>query len=511
MHGPRSGGDPPCLKTRYYNGCLKFHSQLTLSRRFGVGTSTSPFALEKEVVIPRRRTKWHELDSRKAFWLFVIFASLVFLMGGGSRYDIASVGLLRAVSAVFLAIAIWFQTRETLRSVAVPLGLLLSLAGWMAVQLIPLPFSVWSDLPGREQIAELDLLVGLGEISRPLTMSPLRTLNSLYALVVPLTALLLLSLLDGWGWRRLGKFLFIVGVVSAVLGILQVALRAPALYFYEITNSGSAVGLFSNRNHNALFLNVALLASLFRPRRTTDAKWTPNDLFWLTGQLLLLLCVLVNGSRFGLVMLAFVGGVFAVQMFMKTRSQPESAKGSKLLGGALAALSVLLVAAFASLERVPAIRRMFEQSLGEEMRGQSMPYLIQMAQDHLTLGVGFGAFEQAYRAVEPVDLLGPTYFNHAHNDWLQIVIEGGLPGVILLVVALVLIAWQTVKIWRARNRETGKYTLPFFGMFTLVLFAMHSVVDYPLRTPSLMVVAIIAIGMMFLYVPESDDGRLQRS
>ena len=162
----------------------------------------------------------------KAFWLFITFASLVFLMGGGSRYDIDSVGPLRAISAIFLAVGIWYQTWETFRRVRVPIVFLLALGVLMAMQLVPLPHSWWSSLPGRAEIARLDVLMGLGEISRPLTLSPQRTLNSLASLIVPLAAFMLLALMDSEGWRRLMKMIAVAGVASAVLGITQVSLSS---------------------------------------------------------------------------------------------------------------------------------------------------------------------------------------------------------------------------------------------------------------------------------------------
>ena len=47
-----------------------------------------------------------------------------------------------------------------------------------------------------------------------------------------------------------------------------------------------------------------------------------------------------------------------------------------------------------------------------------------------------GAFEKVFQANEPDALLGPVFLNHAHNDWLEAVITGGLPAAALLVIAV---------------------------------------------------------------------------
>lgn len=458
-----------------------------------------------------RKAKWNELNPDRAFWLFVVFATLVFLLGGGSRYDIASIGPLRAIAGLFLIIAIWFQTEATFKKVVVPISFILALAIWMIVQLIPLPHSLWSSLNGREDIVRLDQLIGFDDISRSISLSTLRTLNSLASLIVPLTALMLAQFLDAAGWRRLITVIVVAGLATALLGIAQVSLRGvDGLYFYEITNSNNAVGFFSNRNHNALFLNIALLCSVFRTGKKGEKEGATGNLIWLSGQTLLIIAILINGSRFGLALLAGVGVIFAVRAYLAKGNKKEGAGNSRLIAGAAALLSLGLITIFAALERIPAIERIFGQNMAADQRAESLPYSIQLAIDNFPYGAGFGAFEQAYRAVEPVELLSPTYFNHAHNDWLQLVIEGGLPGVLLLVAALAFLALRLVGAWRRRNDSEADITLNALGFSILALFALHSVVDYPIRTPSLMVVAVIAFGMAVLRFPVHCDARLPR-
>ena len=129
---------------------------------------------------------------------------------------------------------------------------------------------------------------------------------------------------------------------------------------------------------------------------------------------------------------------------------------------------------------------------------------------NLPFGVGFGAFEQAYRAAEPVDLLSPTYFNHAHNDWLQIIVEGGVPGALILLVALALIVWRIIQCVRFRQDRSKTSTLNWLGMFSILLIALHSFVDYPLRTPVIMMVAMVSVGMLFRTFEHRDGEKLQK-
>ncbi|KLE35688.1 hypothetical protein AAW00_04640 [Aurantiacibacter luteus] len=371
------------------------------------------------------------------------------------------------------------------------------------MQLIPLPHSVWSALAGRDVIAEADAAAGLGAISRPITLSPLRTMNSLASLVVPLATLLLLALLDKDGWAKVRKVIFVAGIASALLGIAQLALRGSSgLYLYEITNADSAVGLFSNRNHNALFLNIALLFGVFELERAYERKAKGALGLVLVGLAILAVSILLNASRAGLILLALTGLVVVVRLVVRARAVPGKAKSRRglVVAAAMLGLAALAVMAlFAMADSIPALNRLFAQSLDDEQRIETLPTVLALARANMVLGVGFGAFEQAFRAVEPWDWLSPHYLNQAHNDWLQIVIEGGLPGVAIALVAAVLAGAVAVRTWR-EGRADGRFaavTDPrWLGLLTLLMIALHSAVDYPLRTPSIMLTAAVAAGLL---------------
>ena len=100
--------------------------------------------------------------------------------------------------------------------------------------------------------------------------------------------------------------------------------------------------------------------------------------------------------------------------------------------------------------------------------------------DHWLAGTGFGAFDTVYRIYEPTALLLPLYVNQAHNDWAQLLIEGGLPAAAY---ALGLIAWMGVTILRIARDKSNPRALVIFWITLLIIIMVASAVDYPLRTP----------------------------
>ena len=440
-------------------------------------------------------------DMSKAFWGFAAFALFVAFLGGASRYDVESLPFLRAVSVLVLAFAVWKMPAERLRAVKWPLILLAALAITMLLQLIKLPPSIWQEFAGRSIVYRIGEAAGMDDVWRPITFSPASTWNSLAALSVPAAALVLLAWMRR-SERRDALWVFIgIGALSALFGIMQIAMPgSTGLYLYDITNNGEAVGLFANRNHNAIVCGVALLAAIDR----LQEDWSRFDLSMRIGggaiAALLVIGILVNASRAGLLVLVLVFVLTSIrQLFMLLRGG-----GNRAYRAALAILPIigsgLLAVALFVQDSLPAIDRLREQNpLGEdplgEQRTQLLPYFWEMLRDHMPWGAGFGAFEQAYRTIEPAEMLGPRYLNQAHNDWIQFFIEGGAAAAVIFVLFAVLLARAAWRAFGSGELSGQARRQTQLALLLLGLFSVGSLVDYPLRTPSGMVFAIYCLAI----------------
>jgi O-antigen ligase len=124
----------------------------------------------------------------------------------------------------------------------------------------------------------------------------------------------------------------------------------------------------------------------------------------------------------------------------------------------------------------------------DDLRLEAWPVILQAANGYLPLGSGIGSFDTVYRSVESLDQVGPVYLNHAHNDLLELWLETGLAGAIVLAVFLAWLVRRSIEIWRSRG---GGELAAGSSLLVLLLFA-HSAVDYPLRTESLVVLFAFA-------------------
>jgi O-antigen ligase len=443
-----------------------------------------------------RKTKFFKA-SELPFWTLIIFLILTFATGGASRADVQSLIILRPAAVIFCGIGLWSLKWAHVRANMFLFGMATAIFALVGSHLIPLPPSMWGVLPGREIITEIDKLAELGLVWRPISMVPSSTWNALYALFAPLAVLILGVQLEREERFKLLPWLLGLGLFSGFWGILQVAGPPDsALYPYSVTSSGSATGLYANRNHQAILL--ASLFPLLAVYASTTARSEEQQAFklWLAigAGVVLVPLLLVTGSRAGLI-LGVVGLLSILLVYRQPTSlTPKKRKTKKFdLRYALAGFGVLCLGALTIImSRAEALQRLFAAGQGEEDRFQVWVPIAKMAWKYFPFGSGVGSFVEVYQIDEPYELLSPEYYNHAHNDWLEVYMTGGLPGLILLALALLAWARLSVRSLRAPLGEGRTVAFARVGALTILILALGSIADYPLRTPSLACVFVIA-------------------
>lgn len=431
------------------------------------------------------------------YWALITFLILTFFTGGAARVDVQSLIILRPAAVIFCGIGIWSLKGEHVKAYHFLFGMTASIFAMVLGQLIPLPPSIWGALPGREIVTEIDKMAALGDVWRPIAMVPPAAWNAFYSLFVPLAVLLLGVQLSREERFKLLPWMLGLGLFSGLWGILQtIGDPQGPLYLYNVTNNGSAVGLFSNRNHQAILL--ATLLPMLAVYATTSVR-SEEQLglrLWLAigAGLVLVPLLLVTGSRAGLIL-----GVFGLVSISLVYRKPTSLTSKKRktqkfdLRYALAGFGVLCLGALTIvMSRAEAFQRLFAVGQGEDERFKVWGPIAQMAWKYFPFGSGIGSFVEVYQIDEPYELLSPEYYNHAHNDWLELYMTAGLPGLILI--AFALLAWMRlgVKSLRVPLGEGRATAFARLGALTILILALASIGDYPLRSPSLACVFVIA-------------------
>lgn len=365
--------------------------------------------------------------------------------------------------------------------------LIMGLAGLVVLlQLIPLPAGIWAGLPGRSGLAEGLALTGETGAWLPLSETPYRSVTTLFAVIPSLALFIAVKLLRPS--PRWLAFAIVAGMTCSIaLGALQVAGgRDSPAYLYPVTNTG-AVGVFANRNHMGTLLLVsipfaAVLLAAFKGRASGSAqgRWAAG----IGALILILVGIALNGSlaAVSLALPVLLASAALIPAAVRWRGIALPLAGVALIGGVavLASTPIATGASSAATDTLMQSRQAIWSTTSNAIR------------DTLPSGTGLGSFEQVYRQYEDPAAVTSKYVNHAHNDYLELVLELGAPGLLLILLFLGWWGVAAIKVW------TSPLSTPFGRAASIASAAIlaHSVVDYPLRTAAVAAIFGVAVALM---------------
>lgn len=429
-----------------------------------------------------------------AFLILCALLAAVWIAGGGSRADLIGQVVVRGATWLLAIVVVFVGVRLepwTLRPV---LLILLAALALVLLQLLPLPPAVWEALPGRAMLSTAASVADEVQPWRPLAIVPDAAINAASSLATPIAVLVLLSGLNERERAWLPGILLALVTAAMLVGLLQFS---GAGFDNVLVNDtpGQVSGTFANRNHFALYLAIGCLVApvwaFFGERRITWRAPTAIGLM-----LLFELTILASGSRAGML----AGGVALAIALVFVRHSILRAFGTPprwlfpAIGAAVVAIFATFLIISIAADRAVSIDRAATLGTGQDMRARGLPVVLAMIRDYFPVGAGVGGFDPLFRMHEPFDLLKRTYFNHAHNDFLEIILDAGLPGVLLLIAAIGWWGRASVRVWR--RRPDAAVVLARLGSAILLLVLGASVVDYPARTPLIMVTMVLAAAWL---------------
>jgi O-antigen ligase len=411
------------------------------------------------------------------------------LLGGATREGDVANALVRLLSLPVLVLAVGrlFEVRPD-REVLFLYALTAAVVAVPLVQLIPLPPGLWSHLPGRATFADGYGAAGMALPFLPLSLSRDDTLNAGLALLPGVATFLAVATLDDQSRRRFIPWILALVTASVALGLAQIADGPESLLRpYETTNASAAVGFFANRNHQAALLLTAVPLIAVWLRRVLQKGSRRQPLFLGIGLGLaaaLAAGIAVSESRAGMMLLVpALAGALAIIFGVRL---PRLSVRLMLAVGVVLVLGVLLAlrtGLFQTLADLPS-------TMEDELRLQVAPTIIKAALEYTPFGSGLGTFDPIYRMFEPAR--GNAFLNHAHNDYLEIWLETGVVGPLLLVLFLGWFVRAGARVWRrAEGDDLSRGATVVIG-----LLLIHSLVDYPLRTAAMSVIFAYACGCL---------------
>jgi hypothetical protein len=339
--------------------------------------------------------------------LILVFVAVLALLGGASRADEIAQTAVRLAAITMIAILVAVPDRPLDRAVVPPLIGLAVAAVLIAVQLLPLPYAWWTAMPGRDLYREATELAGLPGAWRPWSLSPDRTWNALLGLVVPLAMLLILGRLRQGERLALAPVILLVVALSAGAMMLQMTgILSISPYFR--TGNEAAVGLFANRNHQALLLAIGLPLAANWATENQLSSVAPALRLWIALACIAVFMILIpaTGSRTGLVLGGiglFMAGVIAWEPGREALGRIRSRRRRRQVTTAAAiGAAALMIVAF-SFSRAVGVQRLLKLDVVADTRSRLLPRVLEMAETFFPFGSGYGTFDPRFE-----DLSGLT-------------------------------------------------------------------------------------------------------
>jgi len=291
-----------------------------------------------------------------------------------------------------------------------------------------------------------------------------------------------------------------IGALYAVYGLLEFISPQPQiLWFVKDTYITDVTSTFINRNSYATFAGISMIANLVlianvlikntdtRSRKSVALSMVDN-LFararWqMLGLIVISASLLMSHSRGGLI--ASFAGV-TVLLILILVAPAARAPWRYWFGGfvGVAWLAMIVLTGTSTLSRFDSA------SLDLEMRPKINQALLRAIHDNFVSGTGLGSFPSIFQLYQPLSIVG--YVEMAHNDYLENMLELGIPAAILLFAIVVYLASRCLMGVFRRRRDV---IFPCAGAAATALVGVHSAFDFSMQIPAVAISYAVILGV----------------
>ncbi len=373
-----------------------------------------------------------------------------------------------------------------------------ALAAWIIFQSLPWNVFGWHH-PLWDRASEV---LGRDDLDRSLSIDRESSLVHLFRLLTYGAYFLM-----AWRIGRRGqtaasilRAIGTVGAIYAIYGLIEFVSPEPhILWFVKEAYAGDVTSTFVNRNSFATFAGISVIANLaviadlmmkntdLHSRKSLFLSIVENllargrwPILWL---ILVSASLLMSHSRGGLA--ATLAGTFTLLILIlvapAARAPWRLWFGWFVGVGSLAILALTGASTFGRIDEMP----------GDfDLRPKIDEALLRAIQDNFLGGTGLGSFVHIFPLYQPLAING--FVDLAHNDYLENMLELGVPAAFLLF-AIVLYLGGRCLLGVFRRRRDLVY--PCAGVAATVLIGTHSVLDFSMQIPAVAVTYAVLLGV----------------
>lgn len=437
----------------------------------------------------------HTLPSRFGFLVICVAIVLSALAYGTVHYWALSIFNLGALTILLC----WMLDAWSLGNLRVSRNLLqLPLLGMLVLGLVQL-------LPLRE-------ISSGGATSIPLVNTLSLDPNSTRLVLVQVSALLVyfaatLVFVDTpHRLRVLVRTIMVFGFLLAIFGLTQSFTSPTKVYWIRELNQSTAFGPFINRHHFAGYMELTIalpLGLLFAGAVDKEKRIIYLFIAGLMG-----VALVMTASRGGIVSLVaeilFLVIVTAIWRRPSERRRLKSDRLKRVAGriGMTAGLLVSLFLGVVLLGGEFSINRFIDSVNTDDPttgRAHFWAVTLDIIKAHPYLGTGLGAFGVIYTKYDTRN--GLYRLEQAHNDYLQVLSDGGIVGGVVALGFVVLLFYKALS--RARSRDDFRRGIALAALSGCFAVLVHSFFDFTLHTTSNALLFLVLAAIATL------DGRVE--
>jgi O-antigen ligase len=349
----------------------------------------------------------------------------------------------------------------------------------------------------------------------PISLAPRNTTLFLWLYAGPLLLFLgLMRTLSRTAAMRLSGGVVFIGTILAVVAVVQKALLGDNAYLgmkiYGFWQPESLLttpyGPFVNKNHFAgwmlMGVPVALGLSLAHAARRVDRPpgsfrawmvWLSEPeggrvLLYFVAAVIMTLSLLMAGSRSGL-------GCFAISLGAAAAWTARRSRRAAI--AAMTAVLVLVVGGLQWAGSDAALQRFTDDPNSLAMRFDIWRVSAGLIGRFPLLGTGMNTFGTAMLVYQP---RAESHYNEAHNDYLQLLVEGGIVTFILVVAAIISAGAAIRARFRADDDGVEARWVRAGATTGLIAIALQSLVEFSLQMPGNAALFAVLLALA-LYVP----------
>jgi O-antigen ligase len=317
--------------------------------------------------------------------------------------------------------------------------------------------------------------------------------------------------------RLLVRTITIFGFFLAIFGLTQSFTSPNKVYWIRELSQSQAFGPFINRHHFAAYMELALAVPLGLLFSGAIERVKSFIYLFVTG--LMAIALIMTNSRGGLISLTaellFLVATMSLRRHHRKREsaerKPRIRSAALKTGLALAIVIALFggVVLFGGEEVSSRLVGTVNNDDPTTGRSHFWSVTVDIIKNHPVIGTGLGAFAVVYTGYDSRN--GVYRLEQAHNDYLQVLSDGGIVGAALglfFVISLFRVGFE-----RRQSRDDyrrGVATGALAGCFAVLV---HSFFDFTLHTPAnaLLFLILAALATMNGRVEDVQSRRKRRS